>query len=610
MAYFRLVLILQILATLFTPARTFGQYWQQHVDYRMDIDMDAENHHFTGHQEILYTNNSPDSLSVVFYHLYYNAFQPGSMMDVRSRSISDPDRRIGDRISKLTEDEIGYHNIKWLKQDGVEVHSHEFGTILKVFLNEAIPPGGVTKLEMEFESQVPVQIRRTGRDNIEGIDYSMSQWYPKLVEYDGDGWNAIPYVAREYHGVWGSFDVKITMDSAYTIAGTGTLQNAEEIGKGYAKRTLAQKEEKLTWHFRAENVHDFVWAADVDYLHTTYRTRDGIDLHFFYQNDSAIIPNWQKLPEYAGRCFELMNSMVGKYPYPSYSIIQAGDGGMEYPMATLILGNGKFRGLVSVAVHEAIHSWFQGVLANNEGKYPWMDEGFNTYYDHLVMDSLFHVKSPNPHAGSYQSYFQLVEKGMYEPLSTHSDHFKTNRAYGVAAYSMGCIFLNQLGYIVGRDMLHHSVQHYYEDWKFKHPEPRDFKRIVERESGIELEWYFNYFIETTRTVDYSIESMKKSHHSSIIELQNKGDFPLPVDLMLKTRDGRTYYYNIPLRMMYGSKEKDIGFSYIQCSDWMWTDSTYSLEVDISEKEIEFIGLDPFKRTMDVDRKNNVFPREK
>ncbi|MEQ9064425.1 MAG: M1 family metallopeptidase [Vicingaceae bacterium] len=599
-----------LFTSLFVGILASAQYWQQQVKYEMNIAMDVQHHTFTGYQRIEYTNNSPDTLRIVFYHLYYNAFQPGSMMDARSKNIIDPDRRIGGRISELADDEIGYHRIKKLKQDGSELHSHEFGTILKVFLNKPLPPGGQTVLEMDFESQVPKQIRRTGRDNIEGIEYSMSQWYPKLVEYDQDGWNAIPYIAREYHGVWGDFNVKITIDSAYTLAGTGILQNANEIGKGYSVQTQKNQSDKRTWHFRAENVHDFVWAADPDYLHSSKVTDGGVTLHFFYQNDTAIIRNWEALPEYAARCFDLMEKMVGKYPYSSYSIIQAGDGGMEYPMATLILGNGKLPGLIGVTVHESIHSWFQGVLANNEGKYPWMDEGFNTYYDNLVMDSLFGIKDLFPQEGNYRSYFKLVEKGLYEPLSTHSDHFKTNRAYGVAAYSMGCILLNQLGYIVGQEVLHHSIKHYYEDWQFRHPEPRDFKRIVERESGIQLDWYFNYFIQTTKKVDYSVESIQKNGKTSTVLLKNNGDFPLPVDLKITTVDGRVYLYNIPLRMMYGNKENDMGIPFIQCAEWKWTDPEYSLNVDIPRKEIAVIEFDPLKRTMDLVRRNNVYPRQK
>jgi len=188
-------------------------YWQQEVAYEMDINVDAENHQFSGTQKLTYTNNSPDTLERVYYHLYFNAFQPNSMMDVRSRTIEDPDSRVRDRIQKLPDDEIGYHHINSLTQDGNAVEYSVDGTVLEVTLDDPILPGESTVFNMEFNSQVPRQIRRSGWMNKEGVEFSMSQWYPKLSEYDEDGWHPNPYVGREFHGVWGSFDVAITIDS-------------------------------------------------------------------------------------------------------------------------------------------------------------------------------------------------------------------------------------------------------------------------------------------------------------------------------------------------------------------------------------------------------------
>jgi len=247
-------------------AQTFR--WQQEITYDMDIDFDVKSHQFTGVQKVVYTNNSPETLKRFFYHLYLNAFQPGSMMDVRSRTIIDPDRRVGDRISKLKPDQIGYQKIISLKQDGFPLNYHVEGTILEVELAKAIAPGESSTFEMEFESQVPLQIRRNGRNSSEGVDYSMSQWYPKVCEYDYEGWHANPYVGREFHGVWGDFDVKINIDKKYVLGASGVLQNAQDIGKGYSDRKKRPKSKngKVKWHFKAENVHDFVWAADTDYV--------------------------------------------------------------------------------------------------------------------------------------------------------------------------------------------------------------------------------------------------------------------------------------------------------------------------------------------------------
>ena len=222
-------------------AQNNTSYWQQHVDYKMDVDVNVENFKFTGTQELTYTNNSPDTLNRVFYHLYFNAFQPGSEMNARLESIADPDGRMVrnegteeepkrvSRISDLSEDQIGYLRVSSLTQDGTSLDYEEVGTVLEVELAQPILPGKKVKFNMEFEGQVPEQIRRSGRNSSEGVALSMSQWYPKLAEYDFQGWHADPYVAREFHGVWGDFDVKISIDKDYILGSTGYLQNPQEI---------------------------------------------------------------------------------------------------------------------------------------------------------------------------------------------------------------------------------------------------------------------------------------------------------------------------------------------------------------------------------------------
>ncbi|MEM9325225.1 MAG: M1 family metallopeptidase [Bacteroidota bacterium] len=410
----------------FSVATSQG-YWQQHVDYKMDIDFDVATNQFTGSQKLTYTNNSPDTLHKAFFHLYFNAFQPGSMMDVRSRNIEDPNPKVGDRIFYLQENEIGYHNVNSLTQDGVTPDYHTQGTILEVTLTQPILPGGSTVFEMTFDSQVPIQVRRSGRDNKEGIRYSMAQWFPKIAEYDKQGWHAHPYVGREFFAPWGDYDVTLSIDKDYVVAATGILQNPNEIGHGYEDEGVKVpkvKGDKLTWQFKAENVHDFLWAADPDYKHIIAQVPDGPKLHFFYQTDT-LKKNWQQLPELTVKAFQFINENFGKYPYPKYSIIQGGDGGMEYPMATLITGHRSLPSLVGVTVHEALHSWYQGVLATNESYYAWMDEGFTSYASSLTMG---HIFGGDRLARNYSGYYSLAYSGKEEPLSTHADHFMTNTA--------------------------------------------------------------------------------------------------------------------------------------------------------------------------------------
>ncbi len=580
--------------------------WQQKVDYIMNIDFDVTTHQFNGTQVLSYTNNSPDTLNNVFYHLYFNAFQPGSMMDLRSRNIKDPDSRVKDRISLLAKNEIGYLRPTELKHNGTSLSFQIAGTILEVDLVSPILPGSTANFEMKFNGQVPKQIRRSGRDNKEGVSYSMSQWYPKLCEYDYEGWHSNPYIAREFYGVWGDFDVKISIDPSFVVASTGYCQNPNEVGYGYEDEgvTVKRTKKKLTWHFVAPNVHDFVWAADPDYTHLKKQGPNGTMLHFFYQPDSITNTTWPKLPDITAKALEFMNRQYGVYPYKQFSVIQGGDGGMEYPMATLINGRGSMRGLVGVTIHEFFHNWYQGVLGSNESLYPWMDEGFTSYASAYTRQFL-NNSTNDPLAGSYGGYYFIVESGKEEPLSSHSDHYNTNRAYSIAAYSKGAVTLGQLEYIMGKNVFDAAFLRYFNTWKFKHPNTTDFKRVMEKESGLELDWYFLDWIGTTRTIDYSIQSVINKENKTFITLERIGQMPMPVEVVVTYKDGKNEKYYIPLRVMRGTKPDDGEMPRKVFEDWPWTYPTYTFSIPGLADTIKTIEIDPSKRMADVDRSNNV-----
>ncbi len=602
----KVILFLLILSFQLGVAQDFG--WQQRAEYTMDVQLDVKSHKVAGKQKLVYHNNSKDTLSKVYYHLFFNAFQPGSMMDVRSLNIDDPDRRVQDRISKLKDDEIGYQHIKKLSQDGKDITYKVNATILEVTLAKPILPNTKTTFDMEFEAQVPVQIRRSGRDNREGIAYTMTQWYPKMAEYDFQGWHAYQYVAREFHGVWGDFDVKITIDPTFVIGGTGILQNPAEIGHGYEKpgTTVKRGKGNLTWHFKAKNVIDFAFAADPDYTHDQMQVPNGPMLHFFYQKNDKTKDTWPRVQEYSVKHFQYMSKHFGEYPYEAYSIIQGGDGGMEYPMCTMILGEGSFGGLLGVIAHEASHSWYQGVLASNEAKYPWLDEGFTDFSSSESMCQFSNENPQDSHTGSYRAYFALVKSGLQEPISQPSDHYNTNRAYGTAAYSMGAIFLHQMKYIIGTDQFYTGFKRYYNTWKFKHPEPNDFIRIMEKQSGIELKWYLNYWVNTTKTIDYGIGPLVDQGGKSYLTLERIGDFPMPIDLLVTYADGSKEMFYIPMNEMLGKKPvEDKTLKRTDLTAWPWVNPSYTLEISKPSKDIKSIEIDPSKRMADVNDENNT-----
>lgn len=590
--------------------------WQQHINYVMDVNLNVETNIVTGKQTIQYTNNSPDTLHAIFFHVYWNAFQPNSSMDVRSRELGakvvgrnrdgsdrlDWDARVKDRISKLQPHEIGYCKITSLSLNGIVLQGEDYETIVKYTLPKGILPRQTVTLLSTFEAQVPIQVRRSGRDNAEGIRYSMSQWYPKMVEYDYTGWNANPYVAREFYGVWGDYDVKITLDKNYKIGASGVLQNANEIGWGYDKPGTALKPVNTptrSWRFKAQKVHDFAWAADPGYQHITRKTSGGPLLHFIFKSPTAADSNWVKTANECARAYPFIEKNFGAYPWSDYSFIQGGDGGMEYAMATLI----KTASL-GTAIHEWMHSWYQQLMGTNESLYAWMDEGFTSYAESRVMHWLKTNTNSFALEDDYRGYIMLAKSRFEEPMTTHADHYATNYAYSAAAYLKGAVFVGQLGYIISDSLLHRTLLQYYQAWKFKHPNPSDFVRIAEKASGLELDWYKEYWIGTTKTIDYAIDSLWMNEKGTNVRIKRLGEMPMPIDVTITFRDSSKEHHYIPLNLMYGQKPAEDSVSRTTYPAQRWTHREMTITSSRRLTDIIAVEIDASQRLADIDRKNN------
>jgi hypothetical protein len=593
--------------TLLSTSFVSAQYWQQAADYTIEVALDHETAQYKGNQTVIYTNNSPETLHKVFFHQYFNAFKPGSEMAIRLKNAGDKNGRFKVDIDSLSPKQQGYLKVGGLTQDGVMAEVVDSETILEVTLQQALAPGESTTFKMSFEGQVPDVIRRAGKNSKEGIAFSMAQWYPKMAEYDYEGWNADPYTGREFHGVWGNFDVKITLDKDFTVAASGYLQNADEIGRGYSDRKKPKtKKGKITWHYVAPNVHDFTWAADPDYIHDTYPGPNDVTLHFFYKNNPDIIDNWKKLQPITAQLMEYFNKNIGPYPYKQYSVVHGGDGGMEYAMLTLITGNRKFGSLVGVTAHELAHSWFQHILATNETKHEWMDEGFTSFISTLAENEVLEENKEFPLAGSYRGYYGLATSGVEMPQATNANRYEHNYAYERAAYSKGAVFLGQLGYIIGQDKLFKTLQTYYDEWKFKHPLPNDLRVIAERVSGIQLQWYLTDWTQTTNRIDYAIEAVNATEKGTEIHLERKELMPMPQEVLIQFKDGSMALHYIPISLMRGEKENTYDLPWTQEKDWTWANPKYSFTIDQPKENIEAIVLDPSNLMADIDKSNNYY----
>jgi len=617
--------------------------WQQHIDYKIKAALDVTNNIVKGTEEIVYTNNSPDTLRKVYFHMYWNAFQPNSSMDIRSRELGknllnfrrgaitasnatmlgqeatqDWDRRVRDRIQKLAPTEIGYQRISQILINGKAQKLIEHETILEVQLTQAIAPKTSIKMNLQFEAQVPVQIRRSGRDNAEGVRYSMSQWYPKMVEYDYQGWNANAYIAREFHGVWGNYDVSLSLDKSYMVAATGVLQNPNAI---------ADKFGNLTWNFKGNNIHDFMWAADNKYKHLSKEVRKGLTLHVYFKEKNASSDSaWANVLWAAEKALPYMEKKFGAYPYPQYSFIQGGDGGMEYGMGTLLKGPG-----VGTAIHEWMHTWYQHILGTNESLFPWMDEGFTSYAEdditywlnnnYATLSPYINEKEkarlnaeieaaktqlPAIQFGNYAGYLTLAKSGIEEPMSTHSDHYNYNYSYSSAAYSKGATFLGLLGYVVSDSVRDAILTNYYNTWKFKHPNANDFTRVAEKTSGIQLQWLKEYWVNSTKTIDYGLNNIEvnANNANAIISIQRNGKFPMPIEVLVTYKDGTSELHYIPLDLMLGAKSAEGSVKRIVHTEWQWVAPSYTFETSKPLSALKSIEIDPSQRMPDINRSNN------
>jgi hypothetical protein len=617
--------------------------WQQKVKYTMNIDMDVQTNKYKGTQKLEYWNNSPDTLDRVFFHLYWNAFQPGSMMDARSirqgsvvmrkdrdgNDVGDWDARVRDRISNLKPDEIGYENVSSIKMDGRAQKTKLHETILEVQLDRPIAPKSKVVFDMAWDAQVPLQVRRSGRDNPQtGVRYTMTQWYPKMVEYDYNGWHPNPYVAREFYGVWGDYDVTINIDNKYMLGGTGYLQNPNSIGFGYeakGAKVTRPAGSKLSWRFVAPNVHDFAWAADPQFKHISREIENGPTIHVLYKNvsnDARQEAAWKEIADAAVAVYPFIKTNFGAYPWQQYSFIHGGDGGMEYPMSTMLAGPS-----LGTAFHEWMHTWYQGLMGTDEAQYAWMDEGFTEYATNLVeefyrqqvlqkrlagnpaeqrkSDSLVAAALPLYHAGNYSSYFSLVKSGREEPLTTHADHFNTNFAYSIASYSKGNVFMEQLGYIVGAPVRDRILLEYYKQWRFKHPNVHDFVHLSEKVSGMELDWYQEYFVNSTKTIDYGIDSLWEAGGATQIRLRRIGQMPMPMDVKVTFKDGSSEWHYVPMYLQFGEKPAEAGQESRKVYEsWKWTHPTYNINTAKRLTDIVSVEIDPSQRMADVERRNN------
>lgn len=494
----------------------YGQhdYWQQELNYHIKVTLDDEAKKLTGTIDLVYSNNSPDSLNYIWFHLWPNGYRDNSTALFKQLQSSDSQYSIDSKNQ-------GYIDQLNFTVDGLSAQTEsdpDHIDMLKLVLNSPLAPGKQVKIHSPFAVKLPAYFSRSGYS---GQQFMICQWYPKPAVYDHKGWHPIPYLDQgEFYSEFGNYQVEITLPSAYVVGATGQLITSEEyltytsIGaqnqknKGLGKPKMYQPKNpasRKTLLYTAERVHDFAWFADKDFIirYDTLMLPSGkiIDAFTFGQPNGN--RHWKQSVDFVEDVVSKYSSWIGEYPYPTAQAVEGpknnSSGGMEYPMITLITSPraGKEE-LDAIIAHEVGHNWFYAILASNEREHPWMDEGIDTYYQFRYEAEKYHTSyffgDAIPRNIKYLpvNEFQTI---LYEslnnlpanaPVMSSSTELQSKGEYGQVAYMKASIWLFKLEKELGRPALDKAMQSYFQRWKFKHPYPVDLKEELEKSTSKDL----------------------------------------------------------------------------------------------------------------------------
>lgn len=509
------LLLLSLVQVLYLSA--FSQYWQQELSYSIDVKLNDKTHTLSGELQLEYINNSPDTLQYIWFHLWPNAYKNENTAFAK-QLFRDTDGR--KRWEKLADKgSIDSLNFKIDGQQATVEPDTENIDVIKVLLPSPLLPANKVTITTPFAVKIPTYSSRSGHLD---QSYIICQWFPKPAVYDRKGWHPIPYLDQgEFYSEFGKFSVNITLPASYVVGTTGVLQNADEAasykalgiannanGAKLKKYSTKQKGEK-TLTFKGENIHDFAWFADKDFIirYDTAVLESGKVIDVFTYSYEKGNKNWNKSISYVEDAVRKYSGWIGEYPYPVVQAVEGpknvSSGGMEYPMITLITSpDADGERLDAVITHEVGHNWFYGIIGSNERDHAWMDEGLNSYYqfryeaEKYKSNSIFGDAIPqeikNKNITEFQDaiYGAMTQIPMEQPIETPSADFPDKESYGTVIYLKTAIWMFIVENSIGRERLDKIIQAYYTDWKFKHPYPEDLKAEFEKQLNQKVDGIF------------------------------------------------------------------------------------------------------------------------
>lgn len=604
-------------------------YWQQRADYVIRTTLDTAARTLRGEETITYTNNSPDSLRYVWLQLDQNLFTPASRGAPLFGALPGSPSGTQDSIAAASGPPPGARLLKVAQPGAAKSKGKSAapatdlrylvnGTLMRIDLAAALPPKGKQKLEIGWSFPFPVGANRMGVEDIDGNPvFEVAQWYPRMAVYDDvRGWNTEQYYGRgEFYLEYGSFDVSITVPADMLVAATGTLRNPYEVLTAAQRARLTRartsgetvvirgKDEigdpasrppteypTLTWHFTADSVRDFAWAAARHFVWDAVRVNGGRTLAMSFYPPSAE-PAWKEASEYAKTAIENYSQQWVPYPYPVAINVNGIEGGMEYPMIVFCHERVDPVALYSVTDHEFGHTWFPMVVGSNERRYGWMDEGFNSFINHYNFPKRWPDK-PLPLArGVQETYLKNALSGQEQPIMIPADRAWSNENWRQTNYNKPAVGLVMLrDHITSPGRFDPVFREYIRRWSYKHPTPADFFRTMEDGLGEDLSWFWRSWFFTTERLDQAVDSVALSDSAGVVSriyLRNAGHMPMPVELALTQDDGSTRRLALPVEV--------------------WFRGDRYTAVIPGPGKVNSVTIDPDGWYPDADRSNNRWP---
>jgi len=528
------------------PYALKAQYWQQKASYEIEVSLDTLNHELTGNITLTYTNNSPSSMDSLYFHFWPNAYSSKNSafakQQIRNGSLAfrfareeDMGKMWGLDIS-VDESKV---DLKYM------VASKEIGGIR---LPSPLAPGKTATVQTPFKVKLPSVFSRMGHEE---QHYSITQWFPKVAKYDAKGWHFFPYLdLGEFYDDFGSYDVHITVPKNYVVAATGNLltkrenqwlaERAKESKKAMFKKDYSfmngSGDSMKTLHFHEDNIHDFAWFANSRFLvsinEVALDSVHNVATYTFFTEDH--VDDWSRAIDYVGQSVSYYSETVGFYPYKTVKAVEGplvAGGGMEYPTITVVSQGGDE--LKRVILHEVGHNWFQGMFGTNERRFPYLDEGFNSYYENR-----YYRERPDEPLSAFEQLFtryglhHVVRRKEDQSINLHSDHYSSIN-YGLVVYGKAAEALEFLENYLGKELMDSCMHTFYKEWYLKHPGPEDFKEVFERVSEKNLNWFFDGFMGRENTYDYGFSK----GDDNTVNIQNLGDITAPFKLTFKDDEG-------------------------------------------------------------------------